>query len=439
MAEKKLGDYASQSSVTTNTRFVILEEVSPGQYVNKKLTEAGLRSYIQSIIDDTPVPDPIGKNGVGITAIGDSITQEGRTGRWGWLAKMCYFSGQLLRDRLEFAVGGTTAEQIEANQLPLVLAMNPKPKACVVAAGSNNLSTAQVTSGIAAVKRMCQTLVDNDIQPILWAPPPRGDLPASESLLTDWRNQIISYQGETGWPFIDAWAYLKNPSSYAITPTSATYDGTHLTAEGCAIVGQQAAIAAASWTIPKDVAIPLATAVGGSLFTNPLFADSNGDGVADQATKPALYNATNTAATSPAVGRVQRFIVPANTTIPSAQTSSLGNVDVSALAGQKIRVFMRFNTSIGANGVTLNGTGQNFSTTMGLYFAKSDWSPANPSNMFLLEKPGLATETGILYSEVTVPSDASWMSLVFATTNANNIVQAYDRWAEVAQLTVNAT
>lgn len=221
---------------------------------------------------------------VGLAAVGDSITQENRTDKAGWLHLLCGLSGQHYRFRGEFAVGGKKAEEVEVEQIPQVLAMSPRPRAVVIACGSNNYyNPGAVDTGIAAVVRMCAVLRSVGILPILWTIPPRDDLPDSITNIHRWNARIQALRSLFGYPLLDAYGALTDPATGRQVPAY-TYDGTHPTKLGCARIAMYALASDLFVGVPGDGVPWLAQSNTDSLnlARNGLFVtDSNSDGLAE--------------------------------------------------------------------------------------------------------------------------------------------------------------
>ena len=151
--------------------------------------------------------------------------------------------------------------------------MSPRPKMCVVATGTNSIY--QGTAGVNVVKAICQTLIANQIYPVLWTLPPRNDTSWVDANMVAWNTAIREYHKETGIPLLDAFEALRVPGSMRARVECMNPDGLHFNNFGYTELGRYAIDSKAFKAAPTDGKLPLATAVGGgNLVPNPLFAGS---------------------------------------------------------------------------------------------------------------------------------------------------------------------
>jgi len=361
---------------------------------------------------------------VGITAVGDSITAYGYSEKGDWLTRLCFFSHQLYRRRETFAIGGKTAQQIEADLIPLVLAMDPPPRSCVIAAGSNNyFDDATVDAGFQAVERMCATLVGAGILPILWTVPPRGDIPGSLPRICRWNAHLHGLRTCRGFPLLDAFSALVDPATGAI-PAALTTDGTHPTNKGAATIAKYALADKLFVGVPQDGA-PLITATdldSSNLMTRGCFTgDSGTPGVAQ-----GLYSWNNHGGSLVAgapKGRWQRITRPAGA---APNDGNIGIPDFPVTPGHAYDFVGCIESAFDdSQGGTFNGL-------MALV-----WSAADDTQVkfeWLVGTPGLAAESGTFYVQTVAPAGAAKCLPIFqqsSTATAPNV----DAWFQVNGLT----
>lgn len=420
MADEYLSQQPNIPAIVSTTRLVALSG-NPEKNVN--VPESALSAYVK-----TQVPFGTTDQHIGITAIGDSLTADGRVQAKGWLYRLCFLSHQRLRFRGENAVGGQTAQQAEASQLGAILSMSPLPRLCVIAVGSNNYQSNQaVDDGIAAVKRMCVALANAGITPVLWTVPPRGDLPDSQNTILRWNYKIQMLRNQTGYPLVDANAALQNPTSWAITPSKATYDATHLTAHGCGLVAQYALKDPKfAGALNQADGVPLLATFNwdpNNLLNGGLFANPPTGEVADGVTEGTAGTCSRIFDDATIKGAWQ--VVTRAGGSGDVNPATIGAMDVAP--GDVIDITAR--VKIKAPNTPADGAWNNM---LSIYYANSSWGGVTTE--FLMATNGLDEEDGTIFKTVVVPDEAAHMQILLGNSNISGL--ADDTVVQIAQLTI---
>ncbi|GAA0493806.1 SGNH/GDSL hydrolase family protein [Pigmentiphaga daeguensis] len=365
---------------------------------------------------------------VGLAAVGDSITQENRTDKAGWLHLLCALSGQRYRWRGEFAVGGKRAEEVEVEQIPQILAMDPLPKAVVLACGSNNYySPAAVDTGINAIVRMCATLRAVGILPILWTIPPRNDLPDSVLNIHRWNARIQALRGLYGYPLLDAYGALTDPATGLIR-AAYTYDGTHPTKLGCAQIAQHALDSDMFVGVPADGVPWLAQSNTDSqnLVRNGLFmTDTNNDGLGEYMERVGGMPASAvTSLVAADVGRWQQVAWGTGAAANGQLSTNLLNISPG-------RVF-EFTARIRWDLPAAQVAGM-FTSMMSINWVNASW--AQTGFEFLAAPPATATGEMTVCVRATTPPNTANGNLMFLSANGSKTPTA-PAIAAISQLTV---
>jgi lysophospholipase L1-like esterase len=385
---------------------------------------AGAGAWVERVPGTVAFGGGVRADAVGITAVGDSITAFGFGEKGDWLTRLCFLSHQRYRRRETFAIGGKTAQEIEAELLPHVLAMDPPPRACVVAAGSNNyFDVSTVDAGLHAVGRMCSRLAAVGILPVLWTVPPRGDIPGSLAQVCRWNAGIHRLRARHAFPLLDAFAALTDPATGTI-PAELTTDGTHPTNKGAATIARHALDDPLFSGAPQDGA-PLIAATdldSSNLMTRGCFTgDSGTPGVAQ-----GLYSwnthGGSLIAGAPA-GRWQRITRPAGA---APNDGNIGIPDFPVVAGRAYDFVGRLESAFNdAQAGTFNGL-------MALV-----WSAADDTQVkfeWLVGTPGLATESGTFYVQTIAPAGAAKCLPIFQQSSTAT-APTVDAWFQVNALT----
>ncbi|AJD82932.1 hypothetical protein PJWF_00038 [Achromobacter phage JWF] len=424
MADEYLSQQPNVTSIGPTTRLVALNG-NPEK--NANVPESVLSTYVK-----TQAPYGTTRQHIGITAIGDSLTADGRVQRKGWLYRLCFLSHQRLRFRGENAVGGQTAQQAESTQLSGVLAMDPPPRLCVIAVGSNNFQdNTAVDDGIAAVKRMCAALDSVGIKPVLWTVPPRGDLPGSEATLTRWNYKIQMLRNQTGYPMIDANAALQDPTGWKIFPVKASYDLTHLTAHGCGLLAAYALkdpkFAGALQEADGVTALTTYDNDPYNVFPGGLFATDSGTAGAAAGVNPGPDGICTLVANDPDIrGRWQR--VARLSSAGESSPATIGAMDVTP--GEILDITVRVKLKATSTPTTLpDGSWNNM---LALYYANSSWGGVTTE--FLMATNGLDEEDGTIILSVVVPENAAHLQVLLGNSNITDIDS--EIWVQIAQLTI---
>ena len=362
----------------------------------------------------------------GVTAVGDSLTEGGLYLNNGWLVKACFYGNQYLRYRGHFAVSGSTVDHALTIQLPRVLAMDPPPKVCVVATGTNSIYTG--TGATDQVKIICETLISNNIYPILWTLPPRNDQTDMDENVSQWNGIIRDYGQEMGIPVLDAFEALRVPGTYRMVEEYANPDGLHINNFGYTTLGRYAIDTEVFRIAPTDGSIPLATTNGGSnAFPDGVFTAGSG-AVSPTLTLPSGFTAQKLSAT---YGNWQRLIRG----IGTVSSQSAVQTDLLPISGPVVSVACKARWIANKTG-GVNKVNAVWDSAMMVMFTNSSWA-SFPNSMFVILGPqGDLTEHGTLFAELNVPSGATHMVIqFFSLTNdieANTNPISFD----VSRLTV---
>ena len=363
----------------------------------------------------------------GITAVGDSLTEGGLYFHGGWLTKACFYGNQYLRDRGNVAVSGSTVEHARDTQLPKILAMSPRPKMCVVATGTNSIY--QGTAGVNVVKAICQTLIANQIYPVLWTLPPRNDTSGMDANMVAWNTAIREYHKETGIPLLDAFEALRVPGSMRARVECMNPDGLHFNNFGYTELGRYAIDSKAFKAAPTDGKLPLATAVGGgNLVPNPLFAGSGG--VSTNLTLEAGFQGELLPAEA---GNWQRIIRPAGL----VGNNVVNRISMFAVpAGQKIALACKVRWNAGGLIGGVNMENAAWQLGMQAMFTDASWGNYQNSLNVVIGPQGDSVEEGTFFLYMTAPAGAN--RLIIQIMSLSNDVQAHDQDIsfDVSQLTV---
>lgn len=370
-----------------------------------------------------------------IAAVGDSITALGSYGWYQpwlghtWINQLQVLSHQRIRyGGGNFSVAGTAIATQQSVQLPLVLAMNPLPGACVLAVGTNDIQSTgySFSTTATALKQMVAALLAVGVVPILWCPPPNNYV-GSVSVATvhartyAWNTWIRRYAAANGFALVDAFTALAKSDGTMVS--GATTDLIHPTGYGHRLIAQQALADGLADIFPPNSLVNTARTtddltnlfnsgtVNYGLFTT----DANSDGVADGLTGSGTgtYSFTRVApvSTDQLLGFWQQATVSAGGT---------ANLIASFSTGWSVGDTIAFSARIQTSGVDAsNGSWH-------LVALKTD----TPGGFSLPDGSGSATylwngtyvwdgdiDDGDLYIEFVIPATAT--DLIFnATLNA---------------------
>ncbi len=343
-------------------------------------------------------------NAFGITAMGDSLTAANRASGQGWLNQLCFIGNQKWIFRKEIAVIGSWDTSPNSGldvQLPLLLAMDPPPKLCVIAWGTNNVW--EGAAGAARLEAIGQTLIAHNIQPIIWTVPPRNDA-NDQGLISTWNTAVYAWQTSSGFPLIDSFDPLATSDGQGLNPDYQLSDGLHFNLLGDRVIGAYAVTSALfEGLAPADnLALVSDDNDVSNLLTSGLFLkDSNSDGTADGWTKAAWATCTLVAGAGTGVtGNIQRINVAAGGVGQATGALTYSNIPVTA--GQTLYFSYRVKWT-GADGAWMpaimlfkNASGTQVNSDPDVYagYTIPHGGPVIPN------------EQGVVYWEVVVPAGA---------------------------------
>lgn len=138
-----------------------------------------------------------------VVAIGDSITYGQGNGsslrqRDDWFQQFCARTRQQVRYGGIFATSGFTLTQIRDTHLPSVIKMNPKPSACFIFGGTNDVGAGGYNqeASLKVLDDIVSTLRAYNIIPVLVALLPRND--AADTLQNKWNVGLRTYANKKG-------------------------------------------------------------------------------------------------------------------------------------------------------------------------------------------------------------------------------------------------
>ncbi|MBM4722530.1 hypothetical protein GS439_06760 [Rhodococcus hoagii] len=188
-------------------------------------TGTGLPAPVEAALNATYAPGGRVITRAGAVAIGDSMTAWGSPvddpGRYGhvYWSLLGIASGGKLRFDGFFATAGFTTAQIKDTHLPSVLAMNPKPGACFVMCGTNDIvgggrPTAQNRADYLSI---CNQLVAAGICPVILTIAPHAD-PNRSVWITAWNAWLRDLASRNGFPILDFNDILVDPVTGGFKP-----------------------------------------------------------------------------------------------------------------------------------------------------------------------------------------------------------------------------
>lgn len=135
-----------------------------------------------------------------------------------------------------FSVPGATTQQILENQLPQVLALDPRPNACAVGCGPNESALGASPEWIARVETICTILRSEGIDPLLKLEPARGAAgaaPTAEVVGTHAQNAWKrAYAAKEGIVLIDAFTPTVDVTGGIVAAYDADANHVHLSPAG---------------------------------------------------------------------------------------------------------------------------------------------------------------------------------------------------------------
>ena len=414
--------------------FAATLNITPG--TGNVLSVAVTGSAVAGIpVDPTPTVPLINialpANAYGITAVGDSLTEGGLYLATGWLMKACFYSNQAFRHRGNVAVSGSTPQQSLELQLDKILAMDPPPKICVVASGTNSIYGG--ASATTYIKQICDILVARKIYPVLWTIPPRNDTTGQDANVAVWNQIIKDHHVETGIPLLDAFEALREPGSYRGKAGVMNSDGLHFSNFGYTTLGKYVVDSKCLAGIPVDGTLALATAPGGNnLCPNPLFT-GGANGVSANLTIPAGYTGQQVAGA--AAGNWQRIIRGAGEVVSGTTTKQSTIAVFPLVPGQKHTLACKVRWDAKVNGGT---NMEDAAWHLGLMLMVTDqtWK-SYPNSLHVAFGPqGSAVEEGTVFMEFTAPAGADRLALNLMSLSADVPTNPLPVHIDYSQLTV---
>lgn len=351
-----------------------------------------------------------------VSAIGDSITANygAASGATAYqpdnhFAQALILSGQSPLWHQVYAAGGYTLEQIRDTFVANVLALTPRPSACLVLGGTNNVKTDGtgtgyvVTDSIAVIQTICDTLAAASIVPILATIPPYGALTAINVNVDKFNRHLKSFAATRGYDLIDYHAALVDPTTGVFQTGLCQTDNVHPSYKGANVM----ALAAASfWTRFPRIAAPIADHKldstnkidsGKGLFV----ADTNADGISDGW---ASFSGTGMTFTRVADGSLtwQRITMPSTGTgtglLQWSATSLCSAGDIIELCG-RVQTSGFTAAVVAPGGAGSGGTGPSWSMSASIM----------PTNDVLSPSYAIHTDVadGVLYGRIAAPAGAT--------------------------------
>lgn len=254
-----------------------------------------------------------------------------------------------------YAISGSlVAEQISF-QLPLVLAMNPLPGACLLACGAAEMVTNASYSFAACqaeLESMVAQLLAVGVYPILWTiPPAYSSQPVAPSVyrpnIRQWNAWIRLYADRNGFAVVDAYTALADVNGVYLAGMSD--DGLHPNAEGHKQIVIRTLADGVAEIFPKNTLVhtirstdDLNNLLNDGTINQGLFtSDSNSDGIADGLTQSgtSVNILVAPVPTDQLLGNWQQM------TVAAGNTASLSKSFTGWSVGDKLAVAARIQTS----------------------------------------------------------------------------------------------
>jgi lysophospholipase L1-like esterase len=220
---------------------------------------------------------PVGLLGGSTCAIlGDSLANNGEGVAW-WIAALSKQAISFPSSAYVQSNPGNTSAQIAAVTSG-VTALSPRPRFCLVSAGSND-AAAGVT--LATYSTNMQAIVADlraaGITPILMTTPPRTGV---YGRIAEYNLWLGRYAAQTGLPVVDAWSVLVDPATEQYLTAYNSGDGIHPSAAGCKAVAARA-VTDLTAVLPRPSSLA-SLASGVNMYPRAAFAvDTNSDGLAN--------------------------------------------------------------------------------------------------------------------------------------------------------------
>lgn len=326
-------------------------------------------------------------------------------------------SRQRVRHGGIFGTGGFTLAQIRDTHLPQVLALSPKPEACLIAGGTNDATN--LSAGIAALGQIIDALLAAGIRPVLWLVPPRED--SAKSAPSAWNARIRGIAALRGLQVVDGYTPLASPAGVYKT-AGLKQDTVHPSAAGHFALAS-ALIADPGWLARFGDCPPYLTAATGDavnligsdrgLFTS----DGNGDGASDGWATWGATSYTSTRVTD-ADGYVWQRLTKAAAT--SGQGGYQLSVTTGFAVGDTVSLAGRIRTSGPDLGIAVSVEARAGTTTV---------SSIEAVNMIAVG----GSLDGIFYGQGVVPATTDSLRVNFQITNGAVAAESH---LEVARLTL---
>ena len=170
--------------------------------------------------------------GDSITALGDSSGGTPVVNRnvqaqhgYSWHVHLAALADSRIRRDGYFATPGFTLTQIKNTHLPQVLAMTPRPEACIIGGGTNGVDSPE--PNWTALMDIVQALVAAGIRPILVKIPPRHDSNSFVPAVMSWNARVERFAADNGFQIFDMFTPVVDPSA-GIYAGGLTYTGDYV-------------------------------------------------------------------------------------------------------------------------------------------------------------------------------------------------------------------
>jgi len=246
-------------------------------------------------------------------------------------------------------------EQIETDHLPSVLAMDPKPGACFIFAGTNNVGAGfNITTLAATHQRITDALIGAGIVPVLCTIPPRNNPTSAVQQVAQWNAFIRGKASQNGFPLLDVNAALIDPATGGFLAGLGETDAIHPNYKGHAAIANLGAASSALVNRFPDGAPYLARSISdaANIFgdSGMFQVDTNADGIADGWTGSGIPASATASIVTDAEGKWQRL------SKTSGQTGT-GYIWKDIIAGTSWAVGDRFQFAARVRANNDSGTG----------------------------------------------------------------------------------
>jgi len=345
-----------------------------------------------------------------VVVIGDSniaSVADGDVRRVGhnWFNLLCAMTRQRIGYGGYFATSGATAETILANHIPQVIAMNPRPSACIISAGTNNVTALSIPTLQPLWLAAMAALRAAGIIPILTTLPPRDTTSGEQGVakFNTWITRLAAIEGAALIP-------LHDPLTDPVTgwyKAGYSGDGTHFSGDVAFKAADYIRGRGLPETFPARAPYTTKSVMDSTnLLQNGVFiGDSNADGHAD------IWTGTS------ATGVARSLVVPtlADDLAGNWQqmvrspggTSTVILSQVSIVTGWAVGDLLAFACRVQSVGYVASG--QTF--TAQVQFVGSGAHNLEASYSWKVDMPD-----GLLYSEGAVPAGTTSLSVTVSST-----------------------